>query len=81
MADERRIAIVLYPGVTALDALGLYEIMKLLAHEPGPVVTDRYALIIGAMHSFEETPHPFLILAPGSEANTAMAMGDGRLLD
>jgi transcriptional regulator GlxA family with amidase domain len=89
MADERQIAIVLYPGMTALDALGPYEILKLLpdcelrfvAHEPGPVVTDRHALIIGATHSFEETPHPFLILAPGSEANTTTAMGDGRLLE
>jgi transcriptional regulator GlxA family with amidase domain len=52
-----------------------------VAHEPGPVVTDRHALIIGATHSFEETPHPFLILAPGSEANTTTAMGDGRLLE
>jgi putative intracellular protease/amidase len=49
MADERQIAILVYPGVTALDALGPYEILKLLpdcelrfvAHEPGPVVTDR----------------------------------------
>ena len=30
MADERQIAILLYPGVTALDALGPYEILKLL---------------------------------------------------
>jgi len=74
--------------VTALDALGLYEVLKLLpdselrfvAHEPGPVVTDRNALTIGATHSFEETPHPFLVLAPGSEANTMSAMADGRLL-
>src|SRR5665213_3526262 len=88
MADKRQIAIVLYPGMTALDALGPYEILKLLpdfelrlvAHEPGPVVTDRDVLISGATHSFEETPHPFLILAPGSEANTISAMADGRLL-
>ena len=47
-----------------------------MADEPGPVMTDRDALIIGATHSFEETPHPFLILAPGSEADTHV--GDGR---
>jgi transcriptional regulator GlxA family with amidase domain len=88
MADKHQIAIVLYPGMTALDALGPYEILKLLpdfelrlvTHKPGPVVTDRHTLIIGATHSFEETPHPFLILAPGSEANTTTAMADGRLL-
>ena len=66
MAEKRQIAIVLYHGMTALDALGPYEVLKLLpdselrfvAHEPGPVVTDRSSLIIGATHSFEETPHP-----------------------
>jgi transcriptional regulator GlxA family with amidase domain len=88
MAEKRQIAIVLYPGMTALDAVGPYEVLKLLpdselrlvAHEPGPVVTDRSALIIGATHSFEETTQPFLVLAPGSEANTMSAMADGRLL-
>ena len=87
MAEKRQIAIVLYPGMTALDALRPYEVLKLLpdselrlvAHEPGPV-TDRSALIIGATHSFEETPHPFLLLVPGSEANTISAMADGGLL-
>jgi putative intracellular protease/amidase len=52
MADKHQIAIVLYPGMTALDALGPYEILKLLpdfelrlvTHKPGPVVTDRHTL-------------------------------------
>ena len=30
MADKRQIAIILYPGMTALDALGPYEVLKLL---------------------------------------------------
>ena len=30
MAEKRQIAIVLYPGMTALDALGPYEVLKLL---------------------------------------------------
>jgi transcriptional regulator GlxA family with amidase domain len=88
MAEKRQIAIVLYPGMTALDALGPYEVLKLLpdselrlvAHETGPIVTEREVLIIGATHSLEETPHPFLVLVPGSEANTTSAMADGRLL-
>lgn len=88
MTEKRQIAIVLYPGVTALDALGPYEVLKLLpdaelrlvARELGPIITDRSALIIGATHSFDETPHPFLVLVPGSEANTTTAMADGRLL-
>ena len=88
MSEKRQIAIVLYPGFTALDALGPYEVLKFLpdveirfvAHEPGPIATDRGILIIGATHSFDETPAPFLVLVPGSEANTTTAMADGRLI-
>jgi transcriptional regulator GlxA family with amidase domain len=88
MTAARQIAIVLYPGLTALDAIGPYEALKLLpgaeirfvAREPGPVVTDRAALAIGATHSFEETPTPYLVLVPGSEANTTVAMADGRMI-
>jgi transcriptional regulator GlxA family with amidase domain len=84
----RQIAIVLYPGVTALDAVGPYELLKLIAgvdlrfvaHEPGPVVCDSGVLALGATHSFAETPRPDLVLVPGSEANTMQAMADGRLL-
>lgn len=88
MPEARQIAIVLYPGFTSLDALGPYEVLKYLpgaeirfvAHEPGPVATDRAALTIGATHSFDETPAPFMLLVPGSEANTTTAMADGGLL-
>jgi len=89
IAHSRQIAIVLYPGVTALDALGPYEILKMLpgaeirflAHEPGPVTTDRGILVIGATHAFGETTSPDLVLVPGSEADTTTAMADGRLID
>lgn len=88
MPEARQIAIVLYPGFTPLDALGPYEVLKYLpgaeirfvAHGPGPVATDRAELTIGATHSFDETPAPFMLLVPGSEANTTTAMADGRLL-
>lgn len=88
MPEAKQIAIVLYPGFTPLDALGPYEVLKYLpgaeirfvAHEPGPVATDRAELTIGATHSFDETPTPFMLLVPGAEANTTTAMADGRLL-
>lgn len=84
----KQIAIVLYPGLTALDALGPYEVLKMLpdteirfvAHEPGPITSDRGVLTIGATHSFDETPAPYLLLIPGSEANTATAMADDKLI-
>ncbi len=84
-----QIAIVLYPGLTALDAVGPYEVLRLLpdaeirfvAGEVGPVVTDSGVLVLGATHSFEETPSPDIVLVPGSEADTATAMADRTLID
>ena len=84
-----QIAIVLYPGLTALDAVGPYEVLRFLrdadirfvSHEPGPVVTDAGVLVLGATHSFDETPSPDIVLVPGSEAETVTAMADGALID
>ncbi|WP_441964129.1 DJ-1/PfpI family protein [Mycolicibacterium houstonense] len=68
-----QIAIVLYPGFTALDFIGPYEILHRLPdtevrfvwHEPGPITADSGVLVVGATHSFTETPSPDLILVPG----------------
>ncbi|BBX34709.1 ThiJ/PfpI domain-containing protein [Mycolicibacterium mageritense DSM 44476 = CIP 104973] len=68
-----QIAIVLYPGFTALDFIGPYEILHYLPdaevrfvwHEPGPITADSGVLVIGATHSFDETPSPDVILVPG----------------
>lgn len=84
-----QIAIVLYPGFTALDALGPYDVLKMLpdvelrfvAQAPGPVTTDRGLLVVGATHSFAQTPAPDMVLVPGSEAHTAIAAADQTLGD
>jgi transcriptional regulator GlxA family with amidase domain len=84
-----QIAIVLSPGLTALDAVGPYEVLRLLpdadvrfvAAAPGPVVTDSGVLFLGATHSYAETPSPDLVLVPGSGPRTATAMADTELLD
>ena len=68
-----QIAIVLYPGFTALDFIGPYEVLRNLPdtevrfvwHEPGPITADSGVLIVGATHSFDETPTPDVILVPG----------------
>ena len=68
-----QIAIVLYPGFTALDFIGPYETLhylpdaevRFLWHEPGPITADSGVLTVGATHSFEETPSPDIILVPG----------------
>lgn len=83
-----QIAIVLYPGMTTLDAIGPYEVLRFMpdsevrfvSHKPGPIVTDSGVLVLGATHSYDETPAPDIVLVPGSEADTLTAMADGRLI-
>jgi len=68
-----QIGIVLYPGFTALDFIGPYEVLRNLPdtevrfvwHEPGPIAADSGVLLVGATHSFDETPSPDLLLIPG----------------
>jgi transcriptional regulator GlxA family with amidase domain len=70
---KMQIAIMLYPGFTALDFIGPYESLRWLPdtevrfvwHEPGPITADSGVLVVGATHSFAETPSPDVILVPG----------------
>ena len=83
-----QIAIVLYPGFTALDFIGPYEVLRNLPdtevrfvwHEPGPVTADSGVLIVGATHSFDETPTPDVILVPGGMSTFEHAQ-DQKALD
>ncbi len=83
-----QIAIVVYPGMTALDAIGPYEVLRgvpecdlrFVWKEVGPIVTDSGVLVIGATHDFGETPRPDVLLVPGSGPNTPTMMADGELL-
>ncbi len=83
-----QIAIVVYKGMTALDAIGPYEVLRQIPHaeirfvsnKVEPIVTDSGVLVLGATHSFDETPKPDLVLVPGSSADTTTAMANGRLL-
>jgi transcriptional regulator GlxA family with amidase domain len=71
-----QIAIMVYPGFTALDFIGPYEILRNLPdaevrfvwHEPGPIAADSGVLLVGATHSFDETPSPEIVLVPGGMA-------------
>ncbi|RDI67388.1 DJ-1/PfpI family protein [Nocardia pseudobrasiliensis] len=84
-----QIAFVTYPGMTALDAIGPYEVLRALPdaevrfvwHEIGPITTDSGVLMLGATHSFAETPAPDIVLVPGSGAATASTARDEGLLD
>lgn len=83
-----QIAIVLYPGFTALDFIGPYEVLRNLPdtevrfvwHEPGPVTADSGVLVVGATHSFGETPTPDVLLVPGGPTSMEHAR-DESLLD
>ncbi|MGV9742787.1 DJ-1/PfpI family protein [Nocardia farcinica] len=84
----RQVAIVLYPGMTALDAIGPYEVLRFapdteirfVGHEVGPVVTDSGVLALGVTHTFAETLAPQIVVVPGGPAATAVA-ADTAVLD
>jgi transcriptional regulator GlxA family with amidase domain len=83
-----QIAIVTYPGFTALDMIGPYEVLRNLSgaevrfvwHEAGPITADSGVLVIGATHSLAETPSPDVILVPGGQSTPVHAR-DEALLD
>ena len=83
-----QIAIVVYPGFTALDFIGPYEVLRNLPdtevrfvwHEPGPIAADSGVLLVGATHSFDETPSPDILLVPGGMTTFEHAR-DEKLLD
>ena len=87
--EERRlqVAILLYSGVTALDAVGPWEILsrmpnteiRFVGKEIGPVATEGDALLLGVTHTLAETPKPDIVLVPGG-ATTPGEMVDDAVL-
>jgi transcriptional regulator GlxA family with amidase domain len=72
-APRRDIAILLFDRLTALDAIGPYEVLSRLpgaevsfvAAEPGPKRTDNGRLVLMAERGLEELPHPDVLVVPG----------------
>lgn len=70
-------AILLYDGITALDAVGPYEVLsrlpgnevRFVATEPGPKATEDGMLSLVADHSLEETHSPEIMVVPGGFGN------------
>ncbi len=79
-----QIAILIYDRLTALDAVGPYEVLSRLpdaeltfvAQEPGPKRTDTGRLALLADASLAELPHPDIVLVPGGPGQAAL-MEDG----
>lgn len=86
----RTIAVVLYPGLTALDLIGPLQVLKALErfapHYRTVVVGERVApmdtdvqLRMLPDRAFDEVPHPFALVVPGGKLATLRAMSDPAL--
>ena len=81
------IAIPLFDGITALDAIGPYEVLsrlpgarvRFVAIEPGPKTTDKH-LTLMADEPLSAVPHPEIIMVPGGFGTRAL-MTPNPLLD
>jgi putative intracellular protease/amidase len=78
-----KIAILLYDKLTALDAIGPYEVLSRLpgasltfvAVEAGPVQTDNGMLTLHAERSLAEVERPDIVLVPGGPGEVAARAG------
>ena len=83
-----QVAILLYPGLTALDAVGPFEVLsrmpntevRFVGKEVGPLMTEGGVLFLGVTHTLAETPSPDLVLVPGG-TTTPGQMVDDEVLD
>ncbi|HSI79963.1 MAG TPA: DJ-1/PfpI family protein [Solirubrobacterales bacterium] len=83
-----RIAILIFDRLTALDAVGPYEVLSripgseltFVAAEAGPKRTDTDRLALVAEATIDELPEPDVLLVPGGEGNRPL-MRDERMLD
>ena len=89
--QEKRllVAILLYDGMTALDAIGPYEVLqapilatdvRFVAREKGVKQTDFGRLRLTADYTLAETPRPDILVVPGTAFPQAV-MGDQLVLD
>jgi transcriptional regulator GlxA family with amidase domain len=80
----RQVAILLYEHLTALDAVGPYEVLSRLpgaevtfvAEQPGPKRTDTQRLALVADAQLSEVPSPEILLVPGGPGQAEL-MTDG----
>lgn len=78
----------LFPAFTALDGIGPYEVLQripdidvtFIGHERGVVRSDNGMLGIEVDATFEEHPHPDVVVFPGGRGTRAL-MADERVLD
>src|SRR6185436_8034935 len=74
------IAIPIFEGITALDAIGPYEVLsrlpgarvRFVAIEAGPYRTDNRQLTMMADEPLSAVPHPEIIMVPGGFGTRAL---------
>jgi len=79
-----RIAVALFEQVTALDAIGPYEVLQRLpdaevrfvGHRKGEVRTDNGFLGLTIDYTFDEARHPDIVLIPGGIGTRALVHDD-----
>jgi len=84
-----QIAIGLYPGFTALDAIGPYQVFTavpdvevvLVAAERGVLADDNGLLHLTIEHTFDEITTPDLTLVPGGFVTRRLARDRDRIVD
>lgn len=82
------IAILIYEGVTALDAVGPYEVLsripgahiEFVAATPGAIRTDTGFLELVATSSFEEVQSADVVIVPGGGMGIRRAIGEAELI-
>jgi transcriptional regulator GlxA family with amidase domain len=88
MTDRLHVAIPLFPGFTALDAVGPYEVLQriptidltFIGHHRGEVRSDNGILGVTADATFEEYPEPDVLVFPGG-IGTRSLLDDQKVLE
>jgi transcriptional regulator GlxA family with amidase domain len=81
------VAILIFDGLTVLDAIGPYEVLRsvpgwevrFVASEPGEKRADSGSLGLVADHSLDEVDEPDIVLVPGGAGNRSL-FGDERVI-
>ncbi|HEY8491410.1 MAG TPA: DJ-1/PfpI family protein [Dehalococcoidia bacterium] len=82
------IAVLLFPRLTVLDAVGPYEVLsrvpgaqvRFVAARPGPQRSDTGALALVADHALADAPAPDVVVVPGGPGTRAL-LADAETLD
>jgi transcriptional regulator GlxA family with amidase domain len=84
-----QIAIGLYPGFTALDAIGPYAVFTsvpgadvvVCAEKKGPLADESKLLHFDLAHTFDDAPEPDVLLVPGGLVTRRLAAEGGAIVD